>query len=245
MGAAASIQTTVNTLNEKISSNLEQTAEATAEAKCDIEIGNIVFRQNKGCNVTVKNLCSSKAESQLDAILKAATETYDSLTPDQKAYVPGLITAALNIQTSVNTVVKDFETYVKQKCTSKSVIDNKLKIHNIFIDECVAPTGTTTNFEFINSGTSQGICAIKTLMDVTTKASTKFSPSQSSGYGYQFYIIAAVVVILSMVFLYYVKKMLFTSTKDKIKIILANKPEVHWTCYLDTFFSNTPTFIEK
>ncbi|QQG31547.1 Myristylated IMV envelope protein [Swinepox virus] len=245
MGAAASIQTTVNTLNQKISNKLEQSAEASAEAKCDIEIGNITFRQNRGCNVIVKNLCSAQANAQLDAVIKAATETYDSLTPDQKAYVPGLLTAALNIQTSVNTVVKDFETYVKQTCTSKSVIDNKLKIRNIFIDECAAPAGTTTNFEFINSGTSQGICAIKTLMDVTTKASTNIAPNQSSGYGYQYYIIAVVIVILSMIFLYYAKKMLFTSTKDKIKLILASKPDVHWTSYIDTFFSNVPTVIEE
>ncbi|ABI99053.1 myristylated IMV envelope protein [Deerpox virus W-1170-84] len=245
MGAAASVQTTVNTLNEKISNKLEQTAEASAIAKCDIEIGSITFRQNRGCNVTVKNLCSAKADAQLDAVLKAATETYDSLTPEQKAYVPGLMTAALNIQTSVNTVVKDFESYVKQKCTSKAVIDNKLKIQNIFIDECAAPPGTPTNFEFINSGTSQGICAIKTLMDVTTKASTTISPSQSSGYGYQAYVIAAVAVIFAMLFLYYAKRMLFMSTQDKIKIILANKPEVHWTSYLDTFFSNIPTIVDE
>ncbi|AAR07416.1 60R [Yaba monkey tumor virus] len=245
MGAAASIQTTVNTLNEKISNTLEQSASAEAQTNCDIEIGSIVFRQNRGCNVTVKNLCSSDADAQLEAVIKAANETYESLTPEQKAYVPGLMTAALNIQTSVNTVVKDFENHVKQTCNSKSVVDNKLKIQNIFIDECAAPPGTITNFEFINSGTSKGICAIKTLMNVTTKASTNISPNQSSGYGYQVYVIAAIAIVLSMIFLYYAKKMFFTSTKDKIKLILASKPEVHWSSYIDTFFSDSPTVIEN
>ncbi|ASK51265.1 Myristylated IMV envelope protein [Eptesipox virus] len=244
MGAAASIQTTVNTLSEKISNKLEQTAEATASTNCDIEIGNIIFRQNKGCNVTVKNLCSSKADAQLDAVVKAAAETFETLTPEQKAYVPSLFTAALNIQTSVNTVVKDFETYVKQKCKSDSVIKNKLKVQNILIDECASPPGTTTNFEFINSGTSQGICAIKTLMDVTTKASTNISPKQSTGFGYQYYIIAAVVVILALLFVYYTKRMFFMSTQDKIKVILASKPDVHWTSYIDTFFSHVPTVVD-
>ncbi|AAF14943.1 m55R [Myxoma virus] len=237
MGAAASVQTTVNTLTQKISSSLEQTSSASAQTNCEVEIGNISFKKNTGCNVTVKNLCSANANSQLDSVLSAATETYDSLTPEQKAYVPSLMTAALNIQTSVNTVVKDFENYVRQKCTADSVVNNKLKVQNIVIDECAAADGSSTNFEFINTGSSQGICAVKTLLDVTTKASTDISPRQSSGYGYQFYVIAAVVLILSMIFMYYAKKMLFTSTKDKIKIILANKPDVHWTSYLDTFFS--------
>nr|WGO62688.1 putative myristylated IMV envelope protein [Wadden Sea poxvirus] len=244
MGAAASIQTTVNTLNQKISSKLEQSANASANINCDIEIGNIIFRKNRGCNITVKNLCSSEADAQLDAIISAATETFESLTPEQKAYVPGMFTAALNIQTNVNTVVKDFENYVKQTCSSDSVVNNKLKVQNLFIEECYAPEGTTTNFIFINSGTSKGICGVKTLLDITTKANTNISPSQSSGYGYQIYIIAFVVVILTMVFLYYAKKMLFTSTQDKIKLILANKPDVHWTTYLDTFFSNSPTIIQ-
>ncbi|QDJ95075.1 myristylated IMV envelope protein [Hypsugopox virus] len=244
MGAAASIQTTVNTLNEKISNKLEQSAEASASANCDIEIGNIIFRQNRGCNVTVKNLCSSKADAQLDAVIKAAAETFDTLTPEQKAYVPSLFTAALNIQTSVNTVVKDFETYVKQKCKSDAIIKNKLKIQNILIDECAAPAGTTTNFEFINSGTSQGICAIKSLMDVTTKASTNISPTQSAGFGYQYYIIAAIVAIIGLMLLYYIKRMFFMSTQDKIKVILASKPDVHWTSYIDTFFSHIPTVVD-
>ncbi|APG58277.1 protein L1 [BeAn 58058 virus] len=243
MGAAASIQTTVNTLNEKISSTLEQTAEASATTKCDVDIGNIIFKQNRGCNVTVKNLCSSNATAQLDSVVKAATETYESLTPDQKAYVPGLMTAALNIQTSVNTVIKDFENHVKQKCTSKAVTENKLKIQNILIDDCAGTPSGPTNLEFINTGTSQGICAIKTLMDVTTKATSKIAPSQSAGSGFQYYIIGFVIVILAMLFLYYAKKMFFTSTNDKIKIILANKPDVHWTSYIDTFFSNPTTVV--
>ncbi|AEN03657.1 IMV membrane protein [Yokapox virus] len=243
MGAAASIQTTVNTLSERISSKLIQEANASAETKCDIDIGSFIIRKNNGCNVTVKNLCSANADAQLEAVLSAATETYASLTPEQKAYVPAMFTAALNIQTSVNTVVRDFENYVRQTCNSSAVVDNKLKIQNVFIDECNAIPGENTTLEFINAGTSKGNCAIKSLLDVTTKATTQITPKQIAGTGIQFYIIAIVVIVLAFLFIYYAKRMLFTSTNDKIKLILANKENVHWTTYMDVFFRNNSPLV--
>ncbi|WDY77164.1 IMV membrane protein L1R [Monkeypox virus] len=243
MGAAASIQTTVNTLSERISSKLEQKANASAQTKCDIEIGNFYIRQNHGCNITVKNMCSADADAQLDAVLSAATETYSGLTPEQKAYVPAMFTAALNIQTSVNTVVRDFENYVKQTCNSSAVVDNKLKIQNVIIDECYGAPGSPTNLEFINTGSSKGNCAIKALMQLTTKATTQIAPRQVAGTGVQFYMIVIGVIILAALFMYYAKRMLFTSTNDKIKLILANKENVHWTTYMDTFFRTSPMII--
>ncbi|AST09481.1 IMV membrane protein [NY_014 poxvirus] len=243
MGAAASIQTSVNTLSERISTKLIQEANASAETNCEIEIGSFIIRKNNGCNVTVKNLCSANADAQLEAVLSAATETYSSLTPEQKAYVPAMFTAALNIQTTVNTVVRDFENYIKQTCNSDAVVNNKLKIQNIFIDECTALPGSNTTLEFINTGTSKGNCAIKALMDITTKANTQIAPRQIAGTGVQFYIIAIAVVVLGFLFIYYAKRMLFTSTNDKIKIILANKENVHWTTYMDVFFRNNSPLV--
>ncbi|QHG62620.1 myristylated IMv envelope protein [Cetacean poxvirus 1] len=245
MGAAASIQTTVNTISENISSKLQQTASASATTECDVTIGNIIFGSNYGCNMTVRNMCSANADAQLEAIMKAVAETYDSLKPEQKAYVPGLLSAALNIQTSVDTAVKDFETYVTQTCKADSVVKNKLKIQNIIINECRAPSGSIMTFNFINTGTSVGNCGIKAIMDVLTKSSTDISPKQSANIGSNIYVIVALVVIVTMLFFYYLKKMLITSTKDKVKIILANKPDVHWTTYLDTFFSQSPSIIER
>ncbi len=243
MGVSASVQTTVNTINERIKHELQQTANASATANCEITIGDIIFHKNVGCNMSVKNMCSAQADAQLDAILKAVEQTYEELKPEQKAYVPGYLTAALNIQTSVNTVVKDFENYVKQTCNSDAVVNDKIKVKNFVIDECTSPPGTLMMFEFVNTGTSKGNCGIKAVMDVLTKSSTKVTPTQSSGTGFQYYIIAAVVVVLAMVFLYYAKRMLFTSTQDKIKLILAEKPDVHWTTYIDTFFTNSPTVV--
>ncbi|CCD83237.1 myristylprotein / IMV protein [Squirrelpox virus] len=243
MGASLSLQTTVNVVSERIRNNLETTAGASATANCNVNIGSIIFHKNSGCNLSVRNMCSAEADAQLEAVLKAATETYEGLTTEQKAYVPGLLTTALNIQTSVSTVVKDFETHVRQSCNSTAVVNDNITVQNIQVDECTAPAGSLITMEFVNTGTSKGNCAVKALMDVLTKSSTTMATQQAAGVGLNPYLIAAAVAILVLVLLYYAKKMFFTSTQDKIKIILANKPDVHWTTYLDTFFSNSPSMV--
>lgn len=241
MGAAASIQTTVTTVSERIRNELEQSAAASATANCDVTIGSLIIRKNTGCSVSVRNMCSANADAQLDAVMKAVSATFNDLTADQKAYVPELLTAALNIQTTVTTAVKDFETYVRQTCKSDAVVHNKIKVQNVFIDECAAPPGGgTTNLEFVNTGTAVGNCGVKAVMDVVSKASTTASSNQTANAGYNALVVGAVVVLLAAVFAWYAKKMLFTSTYDKIKIALANKPVVHWTTYLDTFFTEFP-----
>ncbi|AKC03473.1 myristylated IMV envelope protein [Bovine papular stomatitis virus] len=241
MGAAASIQTTVTTINERIRNELQQTASASATADCDVTIGSLIIRKNLGCSVSVQNMCSADASAQLDAVMKAVSSTFNDLSADQKAYVPGLLTAALNIQTTVTTAVKDFENYVRQTCTADSVIHNKIKVQSIVMDECASPPGgQTTHLEFINTGTASGNCGVKAVMDVLAKASTTVKDQQVAGKGYQTIIIAVVVAILAAVFAWYARRMLFTSTADKIKLELAKKPVVHWTTYLDTFFTEFP-----
>ncbi|ASC55592.1 myristylated IMV envelope protein-like protein [Seal parapoxvirus] len=244
MGAAASIQTTVTTISERIRNELEQSASASATADCSVTIGSLIIRKNTGCSVSVRNMCSANADAQLDAVMKAVSTTFNDLSADQKAYVPGLLTAALNIQTTVTTAVKDFETYVKQTCKSDSVVHNKIKVQNIVMDECSSPPGGgTTHLEFVNTGTAVGNCGVKAVMDVVAKASTSVRNEQVANKGYQTIVIAAVVAILAAVFAWYAKKMLFTSTRDKIRLALANKPVVHWTTYLDTFFTELPSSV--
>ncbi|QGN68062.1 myristoylated virion core protein [Equine molluscum contagiosum-like virus] len=243
MGAAASVQTAVTTINQKITHNLQQSAQASATTKCDISIGNIRFGRNRGCNVLVRNMCSSNASAQLDAIIKAATDTYNELSEEQKAFAPSLLTAALNIQTNVNTITKDFSDYVKQTCTANAVVNNTIKVQNLEVDDCSAPEGMLMTFEFVNTGTSQGNCAMKAVMDVLTKSSDRVSGVQHANNDFRWYIFAAVAVAVLLLLLWYAKRMLFTSTQDKIKLILASKPDVHWTTFLDTFFSSAPTVL--
>ncbi|ASY92343.1 myristylated IMV envelope protein [Orf virus] len=241
MGAAASIQTTVTTVSERIRNELEQSASASATADCDVTIGSLIIRKNLGCSVSVRNMCSANAGAQLDAVMKAVSSTFNDLSSDQKAYVPGLLTAALNIQTTVNTAVKDFETYMKQTCTADAVIHNKIKIQNIVMEECASlPGSPATHLEFVNTGTAAGNCGVKAVMDVLAKASTTVRNDQEAGKGYQTIIIAIVFAILAAIFAWYARHMLFMSTSDKIKLELAKKPVVHWTTYLDTFFTEFP-----
>ncbi|ATI21168.1 IMV membrane protein [Eastern grey kangaroopox virus] len=243
MGAAASVQTTVTSINKKIVEKLEQSASASAEAHCDVSIGNIFFGNNRGCNVLVKNMCSAQADAQMQAIIDAVREVYEDLSEDQKAYAPSLLTAALNIQTNVNTISQDFETFVKQKCSSSAVVNDRIKIQNVRIENCSAPPGQLVTFEFVNTGTSQGNCAMKTVMDVLTKSSDRVSGVQHTGNDFSkyLYIFAGAVCFLAL--LYYLKKLFFVSTRDKIKMILAKKPDVHWTTLLDTFFSSPPAIL--
>ncbi|ARE67397.1 SWPV2-ORF161 [Shearwaterpox virus] len=243
MGAAASIQTTVTTLNKRISEKLEQSASASATANCDIHIGNILFKKNRGCNVLVKNMCSANASAQLDAIVSAVKEVYNDLTSEQKAYAPSLLTAALNIQTNVSTITQDFETYLKQKCNSDAVIKNTLSIQSLEVDDCSAPPGQIMTFEFINTGTATGNCAMKSVLDVLTKSSDRVSGNQESGNDFVKYLYIIGGVICFLILLYYIKKLFFMSTNDKVKVILAKKPDVHWSTYLDTYFRSSPVII--
>ncbi|ARF02733.1 SWPV1-149 [Shearwaterpox virus] len=243
MGAAASIQTTVTTLNKKISDKLEQTAQASASTNCDIHIGNILFKKNRGCNVLVKNMCSANSAAQLDAIVSAVKDVYNDLSSEQKAYAPSLLTAALNIQTNVSTITQDFETYLKQKCNSDSVVKNTLSIQSLEVDECSAPPGQIMTFEFINTGTATGNCAMKSVLDVLTKSSDRVSGNQESGNDFAKYLYIIGAVICFLVLLYYVKKLFFMSTNDKVKVILAKKPDVHWTTFLDTYFRSSPILV--
>ncbi|ALA62465.1 myristylated membrane protein [Turkeypox virus] len=243
MGAAASVQTTVTTINKKISEKLEQTASATATANCDINIGNIVFKKNRGCNVLVKNMCSANSSAQLDAIVSAVKEVFNDLNETQKSYAPSLLTAALNIQTNVSTVVEDFETYIRQKCTSSSVINNNINIQSLQVDDCSAPPGQIMTFEFINTGTSTGNCAMKSVLDVLTKSSDRVSGNQESSNDFVKYLYIIGGVICFLLLLYYIKKLFFMSVQDKVKIILAKKPDVHWTTFLDTYFRTSPVLV--
>ncbi|AAF44472.1 myristylated membrane protein [Fowlpox virus] len=243
MGAAASIQTTVTTINKKISEKLEQTASASATANCDINIGNIIFKKNKGCNVLVKNMCSANASAQLDAIVSAVREVYDQLTEQQKAYAPSLLTAALNIQTNVSTITQDFETYIKQKCNSDAVINNIINVQSLEVDECSAPPGQIMTFEFINTGTATGNCAMKSVLDVLTKSSDRVSGNQSTGNDFSKYLYIIGGIICFLILLYYAKKLFFMSTNDKVKVLLAKKPDVHWTTYIDTYFRSSPVLV--
>ncbi|ANS71149.1 imv membrane protein [Pteropox virus] len=245
MGASVSVQTVVNTINDKIRTKLEQQASASATAVCDVTIGSLIIRKNLGCSVSVRNLCSAQADAQLDAILSAVTDVYNNLSDSQKAYVPELLTASLNIQTTVNTAVKDFETYLKQTCNSDAIIHNKIKVQNVVMDECASPPGAITHIDFTNTGTAKGNCGVKAVLDVLTKASTKESSSQIANIPTYYLIIAIVLVIFAMIFLYYAKHMLVTSTTDKIKLILASKPDVHWTTYLDTFYTYSPSVLSN
>ncbi|AWU47105.1 IMV myristylated membrane protein [Sea otter poxvirus] len=243
MGASVSVQTVVNNINDKIRTRLEQQASASSTAVCDITIGSLIIKKNLGCSVSVRNLCSAQSDAQIDAILSAVTDVYNNLSDEQKSYVPGLLTASLNIQTTVNTAIKDFETYVKQTCNADAIIHNKIKVQSIVMDECASPPGATTHIDFTNTGTAKGNCGVKAVLDVIAKASTNEASRQYSNIPTPYMYIAIAVIAIAMIFLYYAKHMLFTSTQDKIKLILASKPDVHWTTYLDTFYTYSPSIL--
>ncbi|ABJ08973.1 myristylated IMV envelope protein [Nile crocodilepox virus] len=238
MGAAASLQTTVNNINQKISNKLVQTASASATANCKVNIGSLRFHTNKGCAVNIRNLCSADAKASVQSILDAVSESYDGLTSAQKAFAPSLLTAALNIQTDVNNVVKDFETYVKQTCLADSVLNSTITVNDIDMGDCQAPQGTIMNFEFVNAGTASANCAMKAVLDVLTKSSDKIASDQVSNNDFRYYIygaIAIAAIVGLFLTLYYVKKMFVMSTDDKIKLSLANREVPHWLTLLDTY----------
>lgn len=181
MGASASIQTAVNTINNSIKSSLDMAAEVNSNAKCKIEIGTISFTRTNGCTITVSNNCSAKTDIMLESVQKAVVNFYNNMNVEQKQEAPMWFTAAFNASTTVSTFNNDFESVLKQKCLANAGVDNSITIQNVSISDCNAPPGDQMKFEFINSGTATGQCAMKALVDLTVAATNSLKSTQSQG----------------------------------------------------------------
>lgn len=221
MGTSVSIQTAVTNVTNKIKQELVQRAEASATAKCKIEIGSIRFSETKGCTLKASNMCSAKAEASLESIQTAIANFYTQLSVDQKQNAPAWFTAAFGTTTTVNDFVNDVQTKIEQTCKVDANIDETIKIQDILVSKCEAPKGQIIYFEFVNSGTSAAQCAMKLVNELEVAATNDLSIKQEQGIDWNKLIWPVVIVVIVIAVVFFVFKYLnkaMLSPADKIKI---------------------------
>lgn len=225
MGAAASVNTIVTDINNKVEESLKMEAYASANASCTVTINNIQFEETFGCTITVSNFCSADAVAQVDAVVNASISYFNDLTTEQKQEAPKWFTAAFGVSTTVNSITTDFKKYIEEKCKADSIINSDIKINNITVKKCTAPPDAgIVEFKFINAGKASGQCAVGALVDLQVSGSNIIASSQSQGFNWSSVIWPVVIlgiVIVLFFMLYYMKNIFVMKPEDKIKLELA------------------------
>jgi hypothetical protein len=236
MGVGASINTTSNNISTSISQSLVQKVGASATANCNVTIGSISFTENKGCSVTVSNMCSASATGTLDAVLDGAFNAFDQLTTSNQQDAAQLMSATLAVNTTVTNIKKDFSNYISQQCGADSNLNQNIKIQNIELGKCSSPGNTPINFNFINSGSASANCAIgiiqKLLVDASNSVATSNEQTSSTGL-----LIIGLILIAGMffglIYIWYIKQILFRSTEDSIRMNWSKRDTLPWVLELD------------
>ncbi|CCU55456.1 IMV membrane protein (Cop-L1R) [Adoxophyes honmai entomopoxvirus 'L'] len=206
MGVSASVNTIVSDITQRVENSLIQTAEASATANCRVSIGSISFTSTRGCTISVQNLCSAQAISQVDAVVEATIEFYNDLSFEQKQEAPSWFTAAYGVNTTVSTIESDFRNLIEQRCKSEALLNSTIEVQNFIVKDCTAPGNQIVNFTFINSGTAAGQCAISALIDLQVSGSNTVSASQSQGLDLGAIIIYVVIAIIVIAVAYVIVK---------------------------------------
>jgi hypothetical protein len=229
MGASASVNTIVTNITNRVETKLIQRAEASAIATCRVDIGSISIRNNRGCVVEVKNLCSALAVAQVDAVVDASIEFYNSLTTEQKQEAPRWFTVGWGLNTTVNNIENDFRQHIEQTCKSEAILDSTITIQDITIENCTAPPSEgIVRFTFTNAGTAAGQCAIGLLLDLQVGGANDVSSRQTQGFDLGAivpYIVAGIVLVTVV---YLVIKLMGTklTPKQQIDLELAKRGAV-------------------
>lgn len=202
MGTAASIQSNVTNINNTLTNRIKQEAAASAETKCSIDIENISFNKTNGCALRLVNECYSNAEASMKLVSEVLAEFYNNLENNQKQEAATWFTMTVGVASNVNNVVNDFENYVTQTCNARAETENNIKVKNVTIDDCTAPSGQTLNMEFINMGQSQGICTMEIFNNIVATASTDIANKQSQGLDWSKLIWPIVIAVCVIAIIY-------------------------------------------
>lgn len=226
MGASASLQTNVSSLTNSLRNEINQKATAYGTTKCAINVEKVSIENSKGCTISFRNQCFAEADVTMQLVSEVLASFYNNLTVNQKQEAASLFTASVGVNTSVTTVVNDFQNYLTQTCNTQAQLDNNITVKDVVIKNCTAPEGQVTALEFINTGTSKAICAMTLFNNLVAQASTAAATSQSTGLDWSklLWPIAIVISIIASIYLIgniIVKKI--PSTEDRITLENAKK----------------------
>ncbi len=169
----ANVSQAMTSVTNSMDQKLTNEAGASAVASCSISTGNIVLKNAKRCSVTNKNLCGASATASLDAIASAASEQFMKLTDTQKTSLPLIGVNVNSTQTDVKTAVRQ---ELSNKCQADANVALSIATKDLIMDGCEDST-----IENINTGTAEGNCGIKTVMDTVSGFSFDKTSTQTTG----------------------------------------------------------------
>lgn len=231
MGVAASIQTNVTNLTNKIKNEIEQKTTANASTKCTINIENINFSETNGCSIKLINNCRAEADVTMSIISEVLADFYNNIDNTQKQEAASWFTATYGIATNVNNVVNDFSNYLSQTCNAQAQTDLGISVKNVTINKCTAPEGQTLAMEFINTGSSRAICSMQIFNNLVATASSDISNKQSQGLDWSKLIWPICIAVVIIGAIYLISKLLIDkipSNKERIEM-LKNKKDNYAT----------------
>ena len=232
MGTSLGLNTTVNNIQTNINSSLIQKANASAQANCTVNMGNITFGKigGAGCTVEVTNLCSANATAAVDAVLDAVFKSFNELTTENKQAAATAFSNTAGINTTVNNIQNNFNVYVEQNCGATSDINLIINTQNISIGDC-APT-TPVVLKFTNSGNAKANCIIGLVQKVIVSSANEIATknTQSSAYGY---FVMAILGLGGMfcfvVYIWIIKRVIAPTNEEKIRLALAQRAQLPWS----------------
>lgn len=236
MGVGASFNTTTNNISTSISQSLIEKVGASATADCNVTIGSISFTENKGCSVTVSNMCSASATGALDAVLDGAFNAFDQLTTSNQQDAAQLFSATLGVNTTITNIKKDFSNYIEQECGANSNLNQNITIQNIDLGKCSAPGNTPINFNFINSGSVSANCAIGIIQKILVDASNSVATSNEQSSIMGLLVIGFILIagmFFGLIYIWYIKQILFRTTEDNIRMNWSKRDTLPWVLELD------------
>ena len=226
MGASASLQTNVTNITNSIKNQIDQRAAASASTKCTITIDSISFSKTNGCAIKLANNCFAEAEATVKIVSEVLAQFYNNLENNQKQEAATWFTATVGVATNVNNVVNDFSNYLTQHCNAVASTEESIKVKNVTINDCTAPSGQTLSMEFINTGKAKGVCAMEVFNNLVATASSDIANKQSQGLNWStliwpIAIIVCVIAIVYSIITIIVKKI--PSNAERLEITKAEK----------------------
>lgn len=223
MGASTTVQTTVNKIRQNVVNTLENSAEASSGATCNLTIGSIKATGLRNCTLKIENMCTAKAEAAVSAMTSAIIQSYRQLDNESKAEAAKLFTINTSVQTTVTDIEDNFTNHVENKCRAQAEAEVNLKIKDIQISECISDFGIM-EITFVNAGNAHASCVMELITDMEAEAVSDISNRMSAGLDITSILIVIMVGVVILGGIYLLNKRIYRpDPEDQRKLKLIEK----------------------
>ena len=170
MGANAS--KSVANISNTIDNELAQQGFSSTTCSANIIVGNITIKNAKRSQIINSNRCSATAQAALDAATNAATDEVMKLNTKQRtSVIPGV-----NISDTRSDIRGKIKQKLEQICMSNANTALLISTKDLIIEG-----GEDNVIRNVNTGTAEGNCAVRTVMDAALTSKVDASTDQFTG----------------------------------------------------------------